>query len=239
MNSQKVASQICVSDLRQLSQYQAVVYVTSQVYTATQVSDYCHASGIPFVLAQTHGLAGRIFCDFGNEFTVYDVDGERIEDYVVSEFMIDQNGDSFDIFAGTKDALPYEDGQLVRVTDIKYMVQDVQGVEQPMAAEELGRLFNDRTYRIRVSGLRMVQLLLCESDIKFTNKLKEVMQQKLQVSYLRGGYLTRVKESATISFMSLSDCYKTGHITFPENMNDFVKLGQNEVFSLVYQFLDS
>ena len=42
-----------------------------------QIADYCHANNIALILAQTNGLFGRVFCDFGDEFVVLDPNGEQ------------------------------------------------------------------------------------------------------------------------------------------------------------------
>jgi len=42
-----------------------------------QIADYCHTNNISLILAQTNGLFGRVFCDFGEEFVVLDSNGEQ------------------------------------------------------------------------------------------------------------------------------------------------------------------
>ena len=41
------------------------------------IADYCHSKGIYLVIADTFGLFGFIFTDFGKEFTVVDATGEN------------------------------------------------------------------------------------------------------------------------------------------------------------------
>ncbi|CAG7836363.1 unnamed protein product [Allacma fusca] len=41
------------------------------------LADFCHSNNIALILAQTTGLFGRIFCDFGEEFIVLDSNGEQ------------------------------------------------------------------------------------------------------------------------------------------------------------------
>ena len=41
------------------------------------VGDYCHANGIKYINANTKGLFGQIFCDFGEKFEVRDTTGEN------------------------------------------------------------------------------------------------------------------------------------------------------------------
>ncbi|XP_054834098.1 ubiquitin-like modifier-activating enzyme 7 isoform X2 [Eublepharis macularius] len=55
-----------------LSDFQVVVLTNSPLEEQLQISDFCHANNICFVLADTKGLAGQLFCDFGEHFVVYD-----------------------------------------------------------------------------------------------------------------------------------------------------------------------
>lgn len=84
------------------------------------MSQYCRAHKIPFIIAQTFGLCGRIFCDFGEEFVVYDTDGERVEDFTFTQMFMEIDKAKQDIYVETKDTIPYVDGNLVEVTDVKF-----------------------------------------------------------------------------------------------------------------------
>lgn len=54
-----------------------VVISTDQTYTdAKRINDICHTAGIAFVKAEVRGVFASVFCDFGEQFPVLDVDGE-------------------------------------------------------------------------------------------------------------------------------------------------------------------
>uniref|UniRef100_A0A8D0G9V4 Ubiquitin-activating enzyme E1 C-terminal domain-containing protein n=1 Tax=Sphenodon punctatus TaxID=8508 RepID=A0A8D0G9V4_SPHPU len=55
-----------------LSAFQVVVLTNSSLEEQLRISDFCHANNICFILADTKGLAGQLFCDFGEHFVVYD-----------------------------------------------------------------------------------------------------------------------------------------------------------------------
>ncbi|XP_061473709.1 ubiquitin-like modifier-activating enzyme 7 isoform X2 [Rhineura floridana] len=55
-----------------LSTFQVVVLTNSPLEEQLRISDFCHTNNICFVLADTKGLAGQLFCDFGEHFVVYD-----------------------------------------------------------------------------------------------------------------------------------------------------------------------
>ncbi|XP_074862123.1 ubiquitin-like modifier-activating enzyme 7 isoform X2 [Carettochelys insculpta] len=53
-----------------LAAFQVVVLTNSTLEEQLHVSDICHAHNIRFILADTKGLAGQLFCDFGENFVV-------------------------------------------------------------------------------------------------------------------------------------------------------------------------
>nr|XP_008103215.1 PREDICTED: ubiquitin-like modifier-activating enzyme 7 isoform X1 [Anolis carolinensis]XP_008103216.1 PREDICTED: ubiquitin-like modifier-activating enzyme 7 isoform X1 [Anolis carolinensis] len=55
-----------------LSTFQIVVLTNSSLEEQLRISDFCHANNICLVIADTKGLAGQLFCDFGECFVVYD-----------------------------------------------------------------------------------------------------------------------------------------------------------------------
>uniref|UniRef100_A0A8C0J1P7 Uncharacterized protein n=1 Tax=Chelonoidis abingdonii TaxID=106734 RepID=A0A8C0J1P7_CHEAB len=53
-----------------LAAFQVVVLSNSPLEEQLRISDICHGRSIRFVLADTKGLAGQLFCDFGENFVV-------------------------------------------------------------------------------------------------------------------------------------------------------------------------
>lgn len=64
------------ADLSQFDKYQVVVLTNVPISFQKAIGDYCHSKGIYVVMADTYGLFGSIFCDFGDKFTVIDPNGE-------------------------------------------------------------------------------------------------------------------------------------------------------------------
>ncbi|XP_059184316.1 ubiquitin-like modifier-activating enzyme 1 [Centropristis striata] len=60
-----------------LLQYQVVVLTDSSLDDQKRFGEFCHSHGIKFIVADTKGLCGELFCDFGEEFVVLDQDGEE------------------------------------------------------------------------------------------------------------------------------------------------------------------
>ncbi|NXC75673.1 UBA1 enzyme, partial [Anhinga anhinga] len=55
-----------------LASFQVVVLTESSLEEQLRIGDFCHAQGICFIVADTKGLAGQLFCDFGERFVVDD-----------------------------------------------------------------------------------------------------------------------------------------------------------------------
>ncbi|NXF87850.1 UBA1 enzyme, partial [Eubucco bourcierii] len=55
-----------------LASFQVVVLTESPLEEQLCIGDFCHAQGICFIVADTKGLAGQLFCDFGEHFVVED-----------------------------------------------------------------------------------------------------------------------------------------------------------------------
>ncbi|KAL2754524.1 hypothetical protein ACRALDRAFT_1081525 [Sodiomyces alcalophilus JCM 7366] len=63
-------------NLSQFDKYQVVVLTSLPLKIQKIIADYCHSKGIYVVVADTFGLFGSIFCDFGEQFSVMDDTGE-------------------------------------------------------------------------------------------------------------------------------------------------------------------
>ncbi|CAJ1050608.1 ubiquitin-like modifier-activating enzyme 1 [Xyrichtys novacula] len=59
-----------------LQQFQVVVLTDSSLEDQVRFGELCHKHGIKFIVADTKGLCGQLFCDFGEEFVVLDQNGE-------------------------------------------------------------------------------------------------------------------------------------------------------------------
>ncbi|KAK2862011.1 hypothetical protein Q5P01_001544 [Channa striata] len=59
-----------------LLKFQVVVLTDSSLDDQKRFGDLCHSRGIKLIVADTKGLCGQLFCDFGETFEVLDKDGE-------------------------------------------------------------------------------------------------------------------------------------------------------------------
>ncbi|GIQ79936.1 hypothetical protein KIPB_000648 [Kipferlia bialata] len=70
----------------------SVVVMASETGTGTEsaiapLSALCRQCGVKLVVATVSGLAGRLFCDFGDKHIITDADGRRIDDHPVFTVM--------------------------------------------------------------------------------------------------------------------------------------------------------
>ncbi|CAL1609434.1 unnamed protein product [Knipowitschia caucasica] len=72
-------------DQQLLLQFQVVVLTDSSLDDQKRFGDVCHSHGIKFIVADTKGLCGQLFCDFGEVFEVLDQDGETPESALIQK----------------------------------------------------------------------------------------------------------------------------------------------------------
>ncbi|XP_078399311.1 ubiquitin-like modifier-activating enzyme 1 [Cetorhinus maximus] len=75
-----------------LYQFQVVVLTSSSLEEQLQIGDFCHRSHVKFIVADTKGLFGQLFCDFGEEFIVTDLTSEEPQHAIVAWITKDNPG---------------------------------------------------------------------------------------------------------------------------------------------------
>ena len=109
-------SQSLTSDLSQLKRYQVIVLTGTSLKDQLTISEYCRDNGIFLVIADTFGLFGYIFTDYGAEFPCVDPTGESPVTGIVAG--IDEDG-LVSALDETRHGL--EDGDFVTFSEIKGM----------------------------------------------------------------------------------------------------------------------
>lgn len=75
-----------------LVKHSVVVLTDSLREEQLQIGEFCHQHNIKFICANTHGVFGSIFCDFCENFSVMDVNGEQALSVMVSAVSRDSDG---------------------------------------------------------------------------------------------------------------------------------------------------
>lgn len=89
---------------------------------AIEFDDYCHnhQSPISFIKAEVRGLFGSVFCDFGPEFTVVDVDGEEPHTGIIASI---SNDNPALVSCVDDERLEFQDGDLVVFSEVHGMAE--------------------------------------------------------------------------------------------------------------------
>ena len=109
-------SQSLTDDLSLLKRYQVVVITNTSLKDQLVIGDFCHQNGIYLTIADTFGLFGYIFNDFGKNFTIGDSTGENPISGIIAD--IDESG-LVSALDETRHGL--EDGDFVEFAELKGM----------------------------------------------------------------------------------------------------------------------
>ncbi|PON85895.1 Ubiquitin-activating enzyme E [Trema orientale] len=106
----------------QLSDFQAVVFTDISLEKAIEFNDYCHnhQPAIAFIKSEVRGLFGSVFCDFGPEFTVSDVNGEEPHTGIIASI---SNDNPALVSCVDDERLEFQDGDLVVFSEVQGMTK--------------------------------------------------------------------------------------------------------------------
>ncbi|KAL9412643.1 hypothetical protein AB3S75_041314 [Citrus x aurantiifolia] len=106
----------------QLSDFQAVVFTDISLDKSIEFNDFCHnhQPAISFIKAEVRGLFGSVFCDFGPEFTVVDVDGEDPHTGIIASI---SNDNPALVSCVDDERLEFQDGDLVVFSEVHGMTE--------------------------------------------------------------------------------------------------------------------
>ncbi|XP_074770259.1 ubiquitin-like modifier-activating enzyme 7 isoform X3 [Athene noctua] len=106
-----------------LASFQVVVLTEAPLEEQLRVGDFCHARGICFIVADAKGLAGQLFCDFGERFVVDDpAEGDPV---CAAVQHISQGNPGVVTYTRTEDSRSHLfcDGDLVTFSGVEGMVE--------------------------------------------------------------------------------------------------------------------
>nr|CAB3267419.1 ubiquitin-like modifier-activating enzyme 1 [Phallusia mammillata] len=105
-----------------LQKFQVIVLTNSTLDEQLRIGDFTHKNNKCLVVADTKGLFAQIFCDFGEKFTVFDVNGEQPQSVMVSAITKNENGEG--IVAGLDESRHgFETGDYVKFDEVKGMTE--------------------------------------------------------------------------------------------------------------------
>ncbi|KAI3369989.1 hypothetical protein L3Q82_024797 [Scortum barcoo] len=103
-----------------LQQFQVVVLTDSSLDDQKRFGELCHSKKIKFIVADTKGLCGQLFCDFGEQFEVLDQDGDMPKSAMIESISQDNPG----VVLCTDDQKhDFSDGLKVRFSNVQGMTE--------------------------------------------------------------------------------------------------------------------
>nr|XP_034380921.1 ubiquitin-like modifier-activating enzyme 7 isoform X1 [Arvicanthis niloticus] len=126
-----------------LQGFQVVVLTDSKLEDQLKVGTFCHKHGVYFLMAETRGLVGRLFCDLGEDFTV--VDPTEAEPMTAAIQDISQGSPGIVTLRGGTKRHSFYDGDLVIFSDIEGMVELNSDSPQPVHVQNGSLEIGDTT----------------------------------------------------------------------------------------------
>ncbi|XP_005741272.1 ubiquitin-like modifier-activating enzyme 6 [Pundamilia nyererei] len=82
------------TDLGFLRRYQCVILTEARLSLQKRVNEFCHSQQPPirFISCDVYGICARVFCDFGEEFEVFDPTGEEPKEVFIQSITQDNPG---------------------------------------------------------------------------------------------------------------------------------------------------
>jgi len=112
-----------------VSKFQVVVLTTSTTEEQKRIGDFCHQNGIYFIVADTRGVFGQIFCDFGDKFVITDTDGEQPISVMIAAVTKEKEG----VVTCLEDTRhSFQDGDHVTFTEVQGMIELNQCQPRPI-----------------------------------------------------------------------------------------------------------
>lgn len=103
-----------------LSKFKVIVLTDSSLEEQYSIGEFAHSNGIALIIADTKGLFGQVFCDFGEDFTVHDVKGEQPLSAMIASVSKEKNS-VVTCLEETRHG--FEDGDYVTFSEVKGMIE--------------------------------------------------------------------------------------------------------------------
>lgn len=116
----KVSASTNKLDENFLSKFQVVVLTSSPLDEQLRVGAFCHSNNIKFIVADTRGLCGQLFCDFGESFEVIDTNGDPPVSAMISHISKENPGV---VNCTDEESHEFTDGMFVTFSEVQGMTE--------------------------------------------------------------------------------------------------------------------
>jgi len=103
-----------------VSKFTVVVLTNSSRDEQLEIGEFCHDNKIAFICADTFGVYGNVFCDFGEQFAVIDTNGEQPMSVMIAAVSKDADGI---VTCLDERRHGFEDGDHVTFAEVKGMTE--------------------------------------------------------------------------------------------------------------------
>jgi ubiquitin-activating enzyme E1 len=128
-----------------LCRYSVVVVIDQPLQKQIEIADFCHDNNIAVIVGDTRGVFGQIFCDFGDNFVIYDKNGEAATTCMIANIS-NNNPCLVTVLEDKKHNL--EDGDSVELIGI-------EGME----------VLNDKQYKVKVKDPYCFEIDIDTTDL--------------------------------------------------------------------------
>ncbi|KAH8384761.1 hypothetical protein KR093_007810 [Drosophila rubida] len=116
-----------------LAKYRVIVLTNSDAAEQERIGKFAHDNNIALIIAETRGLFAKVFCDFGENFTIYDQDGAQPVSTMIASVTHDAQGV---VTCLDETRHGFNDGDYVTFSEVQGM-QQLNGC-QPIKISVLG-----------------------------------------------------------------------------------------------------
>jgi ubiquitin-activating enzyme E1 len=217
-----------------LGDYDIAVFVDYNVHNLLYWNTFCRTHGIKFISLQTYGMAGNLFCDFGDQYLVNDIDGEPHRTGIVSKI---ENGKFFTaephhIYTG--DVVTFSgriagiDTKTIDQKPIKYLVKTVgsefelhpfQEIHNALTPDEL-RIAAFRSKRREVPDQIPQNLVFYQIKLPVVIKFKSLGQSLDDPDYVMFDTVDQDMPKILHVFMKTLSCWRIRNKYMQGNLYD-------------------
>ncbi|KAN0022843.1 hypothetical protein ACTFIU_005584 [Dictyostelium citrinum] len=171
-------SDLILNNSNLLLQFKCIILTESNLNDQIKINEFCRENDIKFIIADCYGLGGWVFNDFGDEFKVYDKNGEELKEVFISNISASSQLPNQLIITCMENHMHgFEENDYIQF-------KEIIGMDQ----------LNDQTkkFKINIINSNCFSITLDDIDIKLLSP------------YQRGGIAVQTKSIELLKFKSLN-----------------------------------
>ncbi|KAK5577972.1 hypothetical protein RB653_002920 [Dictyostelium firmibasis] len=171
-------SDLILNNSNSLLQFKCIILTESNLNDQIEINEFCRKNDIKFIVADCYGLCGWVFNDFGDQFKVYDKNGEELKEVFISNISTQTSPNQLIITCMENHMHGFEENDFIQF-------KEIIGMDQ----------LNDPTKKFKIN--------IINSNC-FSIHLDDSFDIKSLSPYQRGGIAVQTKSIETLQFKPLS-----------------------------------